>query len=201
MGVEGYDPVGLYDRYRDCVDALDEEWLWRSYSALPQSERDGMSFDAFKMEQIFAEMRTRDPLWLNGKGHCEITTEKSAKPKPDEFDVARILVRHGFNVEFVAESTKKYVKSPDARLNGRVWEFKIPTQFNEKTIKNQFKKALGKGTDRLLISSIANSMDLDEARDRVCDLFDRGDFADIREVLLVGNGSMLHLERQKKPPR
>lgn len=180
MKVRGFNPNILYGRYMDCVDAVADEYGHADVRA------------------ILAEMRTRDPLWLNGKSKCSVSKEPGAAPNSDEIKVAKLLTAHGFNVEFLAPSKEKYVKSPDAKLNGSIWEFKIPTANTEKTIKNQLKKALGKGTDKLLISNVANDMSLSDAKQRIEELFATGQFKEIAEVLLASDEELVRMKRKSR---
>lgn len=172
--VEGYDPDGMYRRYRLCAETCGSD----------------------RAEDVLGEMATRDRRWLYDGTPVAVAKEKGAKPNSDEQAVANILSNLGFRTEFVAESKEKFVKSPDARLNGILWEFKIPTAFNEKTVKNQFKKSLGKGTRKLLISNYANRADATDVVKGVRRILDSGEFAEIDEVLFVGfDGTLVRLKR------
>ena len=84
----------------------------------------------------------------------KISKERGAKPWKNEISVAEILVTYGVDVRFIKET--KNVKTPDAYLEGVVYDFKIPGWMGDKTIKNQMKKAAGKGTENLLLGNIAN---------------------------------------------
>lgn len=136
-----------------------------------------------------ALLETRSPVG-------SVSKEPGAKPNDDELNVGSILAELGMDVVFVPESRLAGVKSPDARINGNLWEFKNPTAYGPKTVKNQFKKAIGKGTDKLLISNVANGASLDEIESDVMKLFESGDFLEINEVMLVGaDGSIRHMKR------
>ena len=90
-------------------------------------------------------------------------------------------------VEFIKEANKTGVKTADARLNGTIWEFKVPEGWNgEHTIRKQFYKAEGKGTDSLVISNISNDAPVDVMAGWVKATFRKGDYPYIRQVLVVG---------------
>ena len=74
---------------------------------------------------------------------------------------------------------------------------KVPDGFNaEKTIKNQFKKAIGKGTDKLVISNCANHAGNREICAAIEDFMLTRDFPEIREVLYVSEeGSAVRFTR------
>lgn len=99
----------LYERYRDCADTLDKGWLRRSYDMLPTSLRSDMTFEDFKTAQILAEMRTRDPLWLNRgiEPEVEFASQDLRKDKVenhmDEIRTARRLKAHGVRIRFVTD--------------------------------------------------------------------------------------------------
>ena len=95
------------------------------------------------------------------------------------------------------EINKSGVKTPDARLCGSVWEFKIPEGYRgEHTVKNQFYKAAGKGTSKLLISCTENQAPADEVAKLVGETFKKGDYEYITEILVVAeDGSLCRLKR------
>lgn len=91
------------------------------------------------------------------------------------------------------EVDKTGVKTADARLNGIVWEFKIPEGWSdadgeslqgEHTVRKQFYKALGKGTDKLLLSNAENSVSFGEIERVARKVLNTGDH-EINEVLVV----------------
>lgn len=172
--IEGYEPDAMHGRWRQCARTCGSEGR----------------------KAVMREVEARDWRWLYSGRPCAVSKERGAKPNSDERAVANILSSLGFRTEFVAESKEKFVKSPDARLNGSLWEFKVPTAFNGKTVKNQFKKSLGKGTRKLLVSNYANRAD---AADMVADIrrvLESGEFAEIDEVLFVGaDGTLVRLKR------
>lgn len=107
MDVQGYDPEGLYARYMDCVDTLDDDGLYRQYKTLSDEHRVRINFDEYKTKQILAEMRTRDPLWLN-KGIAPSITYETKElewiikhERPHEITTAKRVSAHGISPDFV----------------------------------------------------------------------------------------------------
>ncbi len=117
-----------------------------------------------------------------------ISKERGAKPWRKEISAAEILVACGVDIRFIKET--KRAKTPDAYLDGVVYEFKIPDSMGDKTIKNQMKKATGKGTENLLLSNIANGASDSEflrAIERfLSDDEYKDDFEEIKRILFVG---------------
>lgn len=207
VSVAGYEPDDMYRRYTSCLEAIGgRDGLRADWDALPSAERERLvaksggkgskAFESYLSRRVEKEIATRDPKWMRDGSPGSITKERGAKPNSDERAVAGVLSGLGFETEFVAESKEKFVKSPDARLNGSLWEFTIPTAFNEKTVKNQFKKSLGKGTRKLLISNYANRADAADVVKGIRRILDSEEFAEIDEVLFVGfDGMLVRLKR------
>ena len=95
------------------------------------------------------------------------------------------------NVHFIKEVNRDGVKTADAYLNGEVWEFKVLEAHNVKTVKNQMKKPLGKGTGRLLISCTENMADAAEVAGGVESMFERGEFMGIAVVMVMSAGGRI----------
>jgi hypothetical protein len=197
--LDGYDPKAMQQAYADAYDTVRDD-LQRQWDALPDEKKakylrkGGRGFDGFRRDQIVAEMNRRNRDWLQTGVPRFRTKEPGAKPLKKERDVGTALLMHGFDVEFARETPPE--KRFDAWLNGEPWEIKIPHSFNEKTVKNQFKKALGKGTDKLLISATWNKAPIDSLIADVRMLFDNGEFEAITEVLLVSAyGDIVRMKR------
>ena len=90
----------------------------------------------------------------------------------------------GFNIEFIKETSER--KMPDAFLNGVEWEFKVPERYNEKTVKNQFKKAIGKGTSKMVLTNIKNHAPIAEMVQDAKAILRSSEFTEIDEVLIIG---------------
>ncbi|KAB5608405.1 hypothetical protein [Bifidobacterium jacchi] len=189
--IEGYDPDSLYERYSACrstvENLLTEERYRKTYRDVfvPRYEGDEpKTFNQWVARQIAAEMDTRDRQWLYAGTPCPIDKETGAKPLSKEWNVGKGLTDQGFNVKFIKEINKNHIKTPDAYLNDVAWEFKIPDSWNsEKTIKNQFKKAEGKGTSKLLISNESNKAPAEAMKESIQLMMESQDFPYIDEVL------------------
>lgn len=206
--VRGYDPDGMYERYNDCLAALGgRDGIAADWYALPKEERDaivkrhgnkeGKAYTAYLNNRVASEIETRDPKWYKTGIKPKVTKERGAKPLQKEKDVCEHLSNGGFSVEFLKEVNKNGVKTPDALLGDAAWEFKVPEGYNgEHTVRNQFYKARGKGTPRLLISCTQNHAPADEVADWVTETFKKGDYDYITEVLVMADdGSLRRLKR------
>lgn len=178
--VEGYAPSQMYDRWSQCADTVGID----AKRALGSEEL---------RRAVLQEVRTRDWCWLYTGKVPEITKDRGAKPLDQEKAVADILARNGFAVHFLKETNKTGVKTADALLNGEVWEFKIPEGWSkpderslpgEHTVRRQFFKALGKGTDKILISNEGNGVSMDELLLAAKKVFESRDY-DFSEVFVV----------------
>ena len=128
----------------------------------------------------------------------EIKKERGAHPWKKEYDLATLLSDLGVSVTFIKE--KPSVKTPDAYLDGVIWEFKIPEAFNSKTIKNQIKSAVGKGTSNLVISNAhcpASDEEMKQAiRAFIANPGYKDEFTEIKRILFVGKeGSISEYKR------
>lgn len=187
----GYNPKAMQQAYADAYDTVRDD-LQRQWDTLPDEKKakylrkGGRGFDGFRRDQIVAEMNRRNRDWLQDGVPRYRTKEPGAKPPKKERDVGTALLFHGFDVEFIKEVNRSNTKTADARLNGEVWEFKIPEGWNgEHTIRKQFFKAKDKGTNRLLISATKNGANISEMRKWVLETFRKGDYDYIDEVLLM----------------
>lgn len=187
----GYNPKAMQQAYADAYDTLRDD-LQRQWDTLPDEKKakylrkGGRGFDGFRRDKIVAEMNRRNRDWLRDGVPRYRTEEPGAKPLKKERDVGTALLSHGFDVEFIKEVNRSNTKTADARLNGEVWEFKIPEGWNgEHTIRKQFFKAKNKGTNRLLISATKNGANISEMRKWVLETFRKGDYDYIDEVLLM----------------
>lgn len=172
--IEGYMPSEMRKRYRMCAEAVDVNGA--------------RALDPEYRKKVLKEVATRDWKWLYSGTEPAVTREIGAKPPEKEKKVASLLAQHGFQVEFLKEINQTSVKTADARLCGSVFEFKVPEGWNgEHTVRKQFYKAAGKGTDKLLISCTENEAKLPELRRWVLETFRKGDFEYIKEVLIVSS--------------
>ena len=122
-----------------------------------------------------------------------MSKERGAHPWQKEVAVADILTGCGVDVRFIREA--KNAKSPDAYLDGVVYEFKIPDSMGDKTIKNQMKKATGKGTGNLLLSNVANGVSDDVFLAAIDEFLNdddyKDDFKEIKRILFIGREGAL----------
>lgn len=174
--VEGFNPAELRERIGRIEQAT------------------GLQFASSKDSAALREyLQQLDAAWMTTGATCSVTRERGAHPLKKEEAVAGFLAGNGWNVEFMREVNKTGVKTADARLNGSVWEFKIPEGWSdadgeslqgEHTVRKQFYKALGKGTDKLLLSNAENSASFDEMEKVARRVLKTGDY-EINEVLVV----------------
>ena len=174
--VKGFSPAGLRDRIGRIEQAT------------------GLQFESSKDSVALREcLQQLDAAWMTTGATCSVTRERGAHPLKKEEAAAGFLAGNGWNVEFMREVNKTGVKTADARLNGSVWEFKIPEGWSdadgeslqgEHTVRKQFYKALGKGTDKLLLSNAENSASFDEMGKVARRVLKTGDY-EINEVLVV----------------
>ena len=174
--VKGFSPAGLRDRIGRIEQAT------------------GLQFESSKDSAALREyLQQLDAAWMTTGATCSVTRERGAHPLKKEEAAAGFLAGNGWNVEFMREVNKTGVKTADARLNGSVWEFKIPEGWSdadgeslqgEHTVRKQFYKALGKGTDKLLLSNAENSASFDEMGKVARRVLKTGDY-EINEVLVV----------------
>ena len=189
--VEGYDPDDLYQRYLKCRETV-EDGLEARYPDerimvvdRKTKKRRWENFNEFSARMIAREIDQRNRDWANAiTDECEVDKERGAKPLSKEWEVGKQLATVGFDVRFIKEINKTGVKTPDAYLNDVPWEFKIPDSWNqEKTVKNQFKKAHDKGTSKLLISNIQNHVSAEAMIAEIRKIMDSDEFTYIDEVL------------------
>lgn len=168
--VPGYDPEWYRQVYADAVDTC----------------------GSTRLSDVCREIETRAPQWVYRREPGVVSKEPGAKPLEKEMGAAKVLAEHGIDVTFIKETNKNGIKTPDAHFgDGTIWEFKIPENYTEKTVKNQFKNALGKGTTRLLIGCDSCNTDSESVANDVRRLFESGDFPDITEVLIEKSGQKL----------
>lgn len=169
--VEGYDPEGMYGRYRMCRDTLGTpDDVWRDWEALPDEEkakygdkprvpvfsdpekqreleriagRNADAFNDYYAHRITAEMDTRDREWLY-TGIPSDVPRLSEGATPDEWEIksADILWSNGIVVDFKPRSLELNDRRSDTTIRGVKWEMKNPTGCNPMTVFNQFKSAV-----------------------------------------------------------
>lgn len=132
-----------------------------------------------------------------GKGIPFVSREKGAKPLPKEEYTAGLVASDDCRVVFLKERNANGVKTADALVGGELCEFKVPESWNSKTVKNQMKRSLGKGTGNMLLSGTENGALVDDMAPAVQKLFDDGEFPEITTVWLVDReGGSLIMRRK-----
>ncbi len=82
------------------------------------------------------------------RGRIIIPADKN--PWPHEHRIAKILALAGHSVEFISEEN---IKTPDAYIDGTMYEFKSPVTNNHKKIIRNVKRALEKCPNVVIDSS------------------------------------------------
>lgn len=208
--IEGYKPNELYERYKDCKRAVtdpDGSWSYRwfkeNYVEAGKYEDTPEGWERWKRNQLVKEIRTRDFNWLWTGKPTSYSKEKGAKPLKKEDEVSMLLTKHGFNVLALKEINRSHIKTPDVKIQGIKWEYKIPDGWSkgkggdndgEQTVRRAFWQA-SKKADKLVISNVANNVDYYDMWEITKRVFDSGDFT-INEVLVVGkNEEMFRLRK------
>lgn len=128
--IEGYDPDGLYRRWRMCADAV-------------AADPDATGQDSLRAIMREVERRDWEWVWTGKSGTATLGTRDI---KPHEFDAYRVLISHGFSFEVnpVIEANRRSGKSsPDMTMGGSRWELKCPSGSNpKKTIGRNLNKAI-----------------------------------------------------------
>ena len=166
MHVEGYDPDGMYRRYKSCretigADAKDSPVRrdWERLAAEekakyydPRDPQKKPSYDQYLQHRITEEMDTRDRGWLlTGKLEPCYEVLPGAAPSDDEKETAKRLGAFGFKSEFRptrgGESKRTsdvfFVIGPKDQPTRTPAEFKGPNGNGRWTIFHQFEDASG----------------------------------------------------------
>ena len=185
--IDGYDPQGMYDRWKGCAETVGEN---------PDAN------DEAANKRVMREVETRDWHWLY--------TGEAPKGRYDpewvdyEKDTAVLLGSNGFAVDYIERSNAE--RRPDFYLNGIKWEMKNPENKGYMPVWNQFKTAVfghGKSkvrnpqSDRLVISGKRSGMTLDEMENHVLKVSNdfKDTFSEIVEVLLVTEDGVRRIKR------
>lgn len=160
----------------------------------------GMDVEGYDPDALYRQWKE---LEREDRIRRSVKAEDGAAPLPKEQEVGEMLADDlGWRVEFVRPVNKNRVKTADALVNGELWEFKIPEAWNDKTVKNQFKRALGKGTPCLLISGTRNGATVQDMEPFVAAIFEGGEFSEIDTVMLVdGKHGVKVMKRKNQDDR
>ena len=199
--IEGYKPSELYKRYKSCLDAVQtpqHTWSADAFNADVRAGKIGADeWEKWKLKRLCAEIDTRDTSWLWTGDPAPYTKEKGAKPLKKEDDTSKILAsEHGIAVEALKEINKNKIKTPDARINGEEWEYKIPdgwSKANDKNLKGEqtLRKAFFKAqvkSKNLVVSNVSNKIEFKELVQVSEKVFNSNDF-NIDKVLVIGENS------------
>lgn len=208
--IEGYKPNELYDRYNDCKRAVidpDGSWNYRwfkeNYVETGKYKDTPEDWERWKRNQLVKEIRTRDFNWLWTGQPTSYSKEKGAKPLKKEDEVSMLLTKHGFNVFALKEINKSNVKTPDARVQGVIWEYKIPEGWSkgsegnldgEQTIRRAFWSSQKKAS-KLVLSNVSNEVNYSELLSIAKKVFWTDDY-EINEALIVGKDGELNRLRK-----
>lgn len=173
--IEGYDPEGLYERYRDCARAVADDLNHASQSA------------------VLKEMGRRNPEWLNHGTPGKITQDPKAKPLPKEMQVAEWLTQHGFDIHFRETRETEGKKTSDVLLQDVPWEIKQPCGSGRRNISNQFNEAQGQSDKLIIDTSISPWADKDIEQEVCKQLGLRDDFS---ELILIKDGYMRRYKKE-----
>lgn len=194
MRVEGYDPDGLYKRYKSCRDTLRVDAspspIRRDWDRLPADEKAKYykpgdpkrkpSYDQYLAQRIADEMDTRDRQWLyDGKPLPKAKIETGAKPKKKELKTEEYMREAGFSLSF-RKPTGKGRTSDVYIISGPLdspisvqWEMKKSDgdpdtrTVGKKNIKNQFRSA--RGQSRNLIIDVSGILGFTDTEGRLVD--------------------------------
>ena len=206
--VEGYDPDAMLERWHECQDTvgtdaeLRERWksMTDKQRARYKGRSDGERYRRFANAQAIREAETRDFRWLNTGEVPRYSAERGAYPDRFESRCGEILRENGFTVQFRKTAGSQHggykKRTSDTYIGGASWEMKNPKSDNDKTVKNQMKKAVGKDSgraqsDRLVISNVRSDRTVEQMVLDVEKLFSSGRFTEIREVLIVGKDGQI----------
>lgn len=146
--IDGYDPKGMYERYRQCRDTVSGMLTRSRYAADPNAVKaDGarMGFDEWELRQVIDEMSKRDKRWLYDGTIPEI---KWAKPRetliretPRDLEVVEALARDGFDVTVLSETAPRNYRNIDLKIGGQYLEVKSPTSRNIRNVESNIREA------------------------------------------------------------
>ncbi len=218
--IDGYDPKGMYDRWRSCHEAIGGcDGIREAWDALPQEDRmariakeDGDSAKAFaKFEEarIMREVETRDWHWLyTGEVPKVMYTsdkarEETLKKRPHEVRTAERLSKIGFQCE-LGKDSKKIGKDSRGRTifdgyadNPDGIEFKtVLTSKNAYgAVKNYFENSINKKNLKRLVIDNYESLYLSDKEiiNAIVELSEKPEYIDVfkRISVLKKDGNIL----------
>ena len=72
----------------------------------------------------------------------DIQFEDGAAPQSHEIQTALFLKKHGKKITFLAPKNQNRIKTPDIKMDGKMWEIKSPVSTGSRTIEAAFRQAL-----------------------------------------------------------
>ena len=162
--VEGYNPEEMYDRYKQCRDAItngevgSKNPVWRDWERLTPEEQNqyaddtgGDPYNNYLAHRIAQEMDTRDRQWLYDGSIPQFELEDGAEPSSREKDTAKRLAEHGYKSRFRPTRDLEMKRTSDVYfVSGKQgkeilveWDFKGVEGNGSQTIYHQFEEAAG----------------------------------------------------------
>lgn len=162
--VEGYYPEEMYDRYKQCRDAItngevgSKNPVWRDWERLSPEEQNqyaddtgGDPYNNYLAHRISQEMDTRDRQWLYDGSIPQFELEDGAEPSSREKDTAKRLAEHGYKSRFRPTRDLEMKRTSDVYfVSGKQgkeilveWDFKGVEGNGSQTIYHQFEEAAG----------------------------------------------------------
>ena len=162
--VEGYTPEEMYDRYKQCRDAItngevgSKNPVWRDWEQLTPEEQNqyaddtgGDPYNNYLAHRISQEMDTRDRQWLYDGSIPQFELEDGAEPSSREKDTAKRLAEHGYKSRFRPTRDLEMKRTSDVYfVSGKQgkeilveWDFKGVEGNGSQTIYHQFEEAAG----------------------------------------------------------
>lgn len=147
--VDGYDPKGMYDRYKSCEKTIGHD-LQPSWDAMSPAEREEYEdFNDYCKKRVLEEMDTRDRHWLKTGEEPEYTVLAKASPNDTEKATAERLKHHGFKSEFRPTRGREEKRTADTFIVSgsskdqirTSAEYKQPTGDGRWTVFHQFEEA------------------------------------------------------------
>ena len=91
----------------------------------------------------------------------DIHFEDGATPEAHEIQTALFLKKYGKKIIFLAPKNQNHVKTPDIKMDGKLWEIKSPRSAGARTIEAAFRQAIKQSEN--VIFDLGNSKATDSA--------------------------------------
>lgn len=131
-----------------------------------------------------------------GKGGGWLAIEKStARHKPEELEVARILADKGYKVTLKDEGGQ--VRTPDGYLFSASFEQRTPTKDGANTIRNALYHARNKGADVAVIYSRNHAFTRGSVENGI-KLYEQSHDYKFKRIIVVADNGNVHRYRHNK---